>query len=259
MPWRIYPMKQKYTKRDGTVRIYDLKNKKWINCNKPYKPQKRGLEKKSLYSSRFGFLDLYNRKEQQDLKCPSGYSIGQCFNIMSKMWIGYHIAMSGADGGTSFEKMKKYAKAIQDVQKDMGIRTTSFPHLGLYGDALVLNNKEGQRVVFEDHSALKRQQEEYEKWEAEQAENAKKIQEKLLKPDKEKGEGIESFADDVGQSMMFLPEDEEEEAEPEVPEMLEPDEEKEEEIVTMTDDIPFQNQNQNDKRITKVRHVQNPL
>jgi len=251
MPWRNYPMKQKYTKRDGTVRIYDLKNKKWINWNKPYKPQKRGLEKKSLYSSRFGFLDLYNRKEQQGLKCPSGYSIGQCFNIMSKMWIGYRIALSGVDGGRSFEKMKKYAKAIQDVQKDMGIRTTSFPHLGLYGDALVLNNKEGQRVVFEDHSALKRQQEEYEKWEAE---NAKKIQEKLLKPDKEKGEGIESFADDVSPHEM-----EEAEEEEIVPEMLEPDEEKEEEIVTMTDDIPFQNQNQKDKRITKVRHVQNPL
>ena len=254
MPWRIYPMKQKYPKLDGTVSIYNVKNKKWIRSNKPYKPQKRGLEKKPLYSSRFGFLDLYNRKEQQDLKCPSGYSIGQCFNIMSKMWIGYRIALSGADGGRSFEKMKKYAKAIQDVQKDMGIRTTSFPHLGLYGDALVLNNKEGQRVVFEDHSARKRQQEEYEKWEAEQAENAKKIQEKLQKPDKEKGEEIESFADDV--SPYEMEEAEEEEI---VPEMLEPDEEKEEEIVTITDDIPFQNQNQKDKRITKVRHVQNPL
>jgi hypothetical protein len=32
--------------------------------------------------------------------------------------------------------MIKYAKAIQDVQKDMGIKTTSFPHLGLYGDIL---------------------------------------------------------------------------------------------------------------------------
>jgi hypothetical protein len=86
MPWRIYPMNQKYTKRDGTVSIYKLKNKKWVNSNKPYKPQKRGPEKKSLYSRRFGFLDLYNRKEQQGLICPSGYSISQCFNVMCKMW-----------------------------------------------------------------------------------------------------------------------------------------------------------------------------
>jgi hypothetical protein len=154
---------------------------------------------------------------------------------MSKMWIGYHIAMSGADGCRSFEKMKKYAKAIQDIQKDMGIPTTSFPHLGLYGDVLVLNNKEGQRVVFEDHSALKEKQEKYEKW---QAENAKKIQEKLQKPDKEKGEEIEEFADDVSPSEMQEADEDEI-----VPELLEADEEKEEEIVTVTDDIPFQNEN----------------
>jgi hypothetical protein len=236
MPWRIYPMKQKYTKRDGTVTVYEVKNKKWINSNKPYKPQKRGPEKKSLYSSRFGFLDLYNRKEQQGLICPSGYSISQCFNAMCKMWIGYHIAMNGADGSKSFEKMKKYAKAIQDVQKDMGIPTTSFPHLGLYGDALVLNNKKGERVVFEDHSELKKKQEEYEKWQAEQAESAKKIQEKLQKPDIEKGEEIIEFADDVSPYEM-------EEQEETVPDLLEPDEEKGEQILRMTDDIPFQNLN----------------
>ena len=63
MPWRIYPMKQKYTKKDGTVSVYLLKNKKWIDSNKPYKPQKIGLVKKSIWSNRFGFLDLYNRKE----------------------------------------------------------------------------------------------------------------------------------------------------------------------------------------------------
>ena len=44
------------------------------------------------------------------------------------------------------------------------------------------------RVVLEDHSELKKKQEEYEKWQAEQAERAKKIQEKLQKPDIEKGE-----------------------------------------------------------------------
>jgi hypothetical protein len=243
MPWRIYPMKQKYTKCDGTVRIYKVKNKKWIKSNKPYKPQKRGLEKKPLYSSRFGFLDLYNRKEQQDLKCPSGYSIGQCFNNMSKMWIGYHIARNGADGGRSFEKMKKYAKAIQDVQKDMGIPTTSFPHLGLYGDVLVLNNRKGERIVFEDHSALKAQQEEYDKWEAERTENSKKIQQELQKPEKEKQEELETFADDVGPS--YIEESEDDEEEEEVPDQLEPDEKEGETIIRMTDDIPFKSKDKN--------------
>jgi hypothetical protein len=224
-------MKQKYTKRDGTVSIYKLKNKKWINSNKPYKPQKRGLEKKPLYSSRFGFLDLYNRREQQELICPSGYSISQCFNAMCKMWAGYRIALNGADGGRSFEKMKKYAKAIQDVQKDMGIRTTSFPHLGLYGDVLILRDKEKDKLVVVDHSALKKKQDAYEKW---QAENVKKIQETLQKPDKEKGETIQEFADDV---YLYEMEDNEEK----VPDLLEPDEEEGQEAIIITDDTPFQN------------------
>ena len=126
--------------------------------------------------------------------------------------------------------MIKYAKAIQKVQEDMGIKTTSFPHLGIYGDVLILNDKNGNRAVFEDHSALKKKQEEYEKW---QAENAKKIQERLQKPNKEKGEVIESFVDDVSPYEM-------EDNEETISELLEPDEEKGEEILTITDDIPFQ-------------------
>jgi len=233
-------MNQKYTKLDGTVSIYKLKNKKWINSNKPYKPQKRGFEKLSIHSTRFGFLDLYNRKEQQELICPSGYSISQCFNVLRKLWYAYRRAI-GTDN--DIDKMEKYAKAIQDVQKDMGIKTASFPHLGLYGDVLVLNDKREKRLVFVNHSALKKKQEEYEKWQVEQAENAKKIQEKLQKPDKEKGEKIVTFADDVSAHAITEVENNEET----VPDLLEDkiDEEEEEEEIVMTDDTPFQNQNEN--------------
>ena len=138
------------------------------------------------------------------------------------------------------EKMIKYAKAIQGVQEDMGIKTTSFPHLGLYGDVLILNNKKGERIAFEDHSALKQKQQEYEKW---QAENAKKIQEELQKPDKEKGEEIQIFADDLSPGEM------DEDIEETVPDLLEAeaDEEKEEEEIVMTDDIPFQNRETRDE------------
>ena len=228
MPWRIYPMKQKYRKKDGTLSIYELKNRKWINSNKPYKPQKRGLEKKLIWSNRFGLLELYSRKEQQELKCPSGYSISQCFNILRKMWYSYHKARTQNEG---IERMEKYAKAIQSVQKDMGIKTTSFPHLGLYGDVFILNNKKGEQIVFEDHSELKKQQDKYDRW---MAKKAKRIQTKVLKPDKEKGETIESFADDsfsekyVDYESTYL-----------IPDVLEPDEEAGEEKITMTDDIPF--------------------
>lgn len=227
MPWRDYPIKQKYTKGDGTVRIYNVINRKWIKSNKPYKPQKRG-EAKPLWSKHFGFLGLYNRKEQQQLTCPSGYSISQCFNMLRKMWFGYHKSINYEK---DLEKSKKYAKKIQEVQEDMGIKTTSFPHLGLYGDELVLNDKAKGKLVFEDHSALKAKQEAYKKW---QVENAKKIQEFLQQPDKEKGQKIITFADDK-----YPLEIEEEDWEITVPHLLQPDEELGQERIVMTDNIPF--------------------
>jgi hypothetical protein len=228
MHLRTYTVNQKYVKnKHGDIGVYKKKIKKWIKSNRPYKPQKKGLEKKPIHSKRFGFLELYNRKEQQGLICPSGYSISQCFNVLRKMWYGYHKARRDEK---NYERMVKYAKAIQDVQKDMGIKTTSFPHLGLYGDVFILNDKNGNRAVFEDHSAQKKKQEEYEKW---QAKNAKNIQENLQRPDKERGESIITIADDV------FPYEMEDNVQT-VPQLLEPDEEKGEEILTITEDIPFQ-------------------
>jgi len=113
----------------------------------------------------------------------------------------------------------------------MGIKTTSFPHLRLYGDELILNNKKGERVVFEDHSALKKQQDEYDEW---MAQNAKKIQQNVSKPDKQKGEVIETYADNS-----FSEKYEEDDKDYLVPNALVPDEEEDEELITMADDIPF--------------------
>jgi hypothetical protein len=224
---RIYTVNQKYVKnRNGDIGVYKKKIKKWIRSNKPYKPQKRGPEKRSIFSERFGFLEQYNRKEQQGLICPSGYSISQCFNVLRKMWYGYHKARSNEK---SRRGMVKYAKAIQNVQKDMGIKTTSFPHLGMYGDVFILNDKHGNRIVCEDQSQLMKKQERYEK---RQAENAKKIMEFLQKPDKDKGEEIVTFVDDVSPYVKQANEQT-------VPNLLEPDVEKGEEILTIPDNIPF--------------------
>jgi len=117
------------------------------------------------------------------------------------------------------------------VQKDMGIKTTSFPHLGLYGDVFILNNKKGEQIVFEDHSERKKQQDKYDAW---MARKAKKLQAKALRPDKQKGEYIESFVDESF-SEKYVDED----MTPLIPDVLEPDEEAGEELITMTDDIPF--------------------
>ena len=107
-------MKQKYPKKDGTVSIYELKNKKWIYSNKPYKPQKKKTREKVIYGlADLDFPELYSRKEQQALKCPSGYRIGQCFNIMHKMWFAYHKAQHEEN----IERMEKYAKASSSSTK----------------------------------------------------------------------------------------------------------------------------------------------
>lgn len=113
MPWRWYPKFNKVVRADGTVATYKSRCKKWLKSHKPYRPQKRGFEKKSIWSNRFGFLELYNRKEQQELKCPSGYTIAQCFNVLSKLWHGYHRARIENEG---IESMEKYAKAIISTQ-----------------------------------------------------------------------------------------------------------------------------------------------
>jgi hypothetical protein len=233
MPWSYTVTTGANKRKDGTYgKRYKCLRRRWVSFIRG--PNKKALEKQAIYSTRFGFLDLYSSKEQVGLICPSGYSVRQCFGVMQKLWFGYHKARLQ---GEKLEEMIKYAKAIQNVQKDMGIKTTSFPHLGLYGDQFILHNKKDERVVFEDHSALKAQQEEYEQWESERAENAKKIQQELQKPEKEKQEELESFADDVGPGMLGGPDEEEEEKE--VPDQLEPDEEEEEEEVVMTDDVPF--------------------
>jgi hypothetical protein len=226
MPWRTYTSNQKYTKRDGKVSVYPLKSKKWIKSKKSYKPQKRGLAKKPIWSNRFGLLELYNRREQQELKCPSGYSISQCFNVLRKTWYGYRRALAEWD----IQSMQKYSRAIQSVQRDMGIKTTSFPHLGIYGDEFILNNKQGERLVFEDHSALKKKQDEYDEW---AAENAKKIQQQELQPDVETGEKVISIADTSyrikRKANIKL-----------IPDALIPDEDEGEELITVPDEIPFQ-------------------
>ena len=228
MPFRNYLVKQKCTNKHGDVRVYAKIIRKWIKSKVPYKPQNRGPKREPIVT-RFGFLDMYNRKEQQEMICPSGYSIGQCFNVLRKLWYAYRRAK-----GTENDiiKMKKYAKAIQDVQKDMGMQTASFPDLELYGDLFVRNDKNGKRIIFEVHSVLKKEQEEYEKWEKEQAKNSKKIQRKLQKPNKGKGEAIVTFVDDVFPYEM-------QDYEETVPQVLRPDREKGEEILTRADNIPF--------------------
>ena len=130
----------------------------------------------------------------------------------------------------------------------MGIKTASFPHIGIFGDVFILNNKNGERIVSRNDSALKKKQEEFEK---RQAENSRKIQEVLQKPDIEKGETIVTFADDVYPYKVEYNEET-------VPDLLEPYEEAGEEEIVFVDDIPFQN-NPNGDRAKNANKIQEVL
>src|SRR5206468_4598548 len=118
MPWSYTVTTGANKRKDGTYgKRYKCLRRRWVSFIRG--PKKKGFEKQSIYSTRFGFLDLYSNKEQTGLICPSGYNIRQCFGTLSKLWNGYHRARLN---GEKLEQMIKYAKAIQGVQKDMGIK-----------------------------------------------------------------------------------------------------------------------------------------
>ena len=94
----------------------------------------------------------------------------------------------------------------------MGLRTTSFPHLGIFGDVLVLRDyKTGQYGEEIDHSELKERQElekEREKFE----EIAPLIEQEIVKnleiapliqPDIEKGEELLIITDEISRSPKY--------------------------------------------------------
>src|SRR5678815_4703702 len=90
----------------------------------------------TMWSKRFGYLDTYTYNERKLLKCPSGYTFGQGMHALRRLWFAYKSSKSEEN----IAKMKHYARAIQEVQEDMGLKTTSFPHLGIFGDVLVFRD-----------------------------------------------------------------------------------------------------------------------
>jgi len=110
-----------------------------------------------------------------------------------RLWTAYKISKSEAN----IDKMVHYARAIQEVQEDIGFKTTSFPHLGIYGDNLIFNDhrSRGRKIAVEvDHSHLKEK--------AQLEEEKKKLEENvslpiLLEPDEEKGEELITIADEI--------------------------------------------------------------
>lgn len=175
----------------------------------------------SIHSKRFGYMDSYTDKEQSQLICPSGFSFKQGIGKLYKLWWSYRFNKRRED----FEKMMSAAKKIQEVQKDLGLKTTSFPHLGLYGDILMLYEKKNQKAVNEDHSELKASQELLEK-----KQEVLVLADKMNKILKERREPEQRREPEERR------EPEQRREEPSVPLLLTPT--AEQEIQIFTDDIP---------------------
>jgi hypothetical protein len=186
---RLYKFKKKHVRKDGTVTIGPNRQWKWVKGEtKQRKYRPRGQA--TMWSKRFGYLDTYTYNERKLLKCPSGYTFGQGMHALHRLWFAYKSSKSEEN----IAKMKHYARAIQEVQEDMGLKTTSFPHLGIFGDVLVFrDHKTGQYGEEIDHSELKERQE-FE-------EERKKFEEiaPLIKADIEKGEELLIITDDIPQ------------------------------------------------------------
>ena len=255
MHQRVYYSNRKRFHKDGTPYISVQRFTKWIKSKtiqRKYRP--RG-QAKVLWSKRFGYLDVYTRKEQNDLICPSGYTFGQGMNKLRKLWYCYMKSKARSD----ITKMEYYARIIQKTQDDLGLKTTSFPHLGIYGDVLMfLDHKTGNPKIEIDHSELKEKQD-MEEAKEKFAEIAPFIE---LQPDIEKGEELVTIEDEVplplpkpepryrvkhGNRMHYSKKRDEEWTCEKCDEIVPPGRNhicklKEEEgsnVVTMTDDIPF--------------------
>lgn len=255
MQLRLYKFKKKHVRKDGTVTIGPNRQWKWVKgATKQRKYRPRG-QAKTLWSKRFGYLDNYTYNERKLLKCPSGYTFGQGMHGLHRLWFAYKISKSESN----INKMEHYARAIQEVQEDMGLKTSSFPHLGIFGDVLVFrDNKSGEMGEEIDHSELKEKQE-LEEQKEKFAEIAPFIE---LKPDIEKGEELITITDEIpqpqsqkekryrikhGNRMHYSKKRDEEWTCEKCDEIVYPGENhicalKEEEgsnVITMTDDIPF--------------------
>jgi hypothetical protein len=175
--------------------IYKETQWKWVKYNSPqkkYRPRGTGMQ---MWSKRFGYLDSYTTAERRLLVCPSGYTFPQGMNKLNKVWWGY----LRSKNENNIERMEHYARQIQDVQEDLGLKTTSFPHLGIYGDQLTLYDHSMSRKdsppkvsVYIDHIQELEEQNE---------ERDKELQEiaPLIEADESKGEELITISDEIPQ------------------------------------------------------------
>jgi len=215
---------QKYRWKDGSVHYYRKAYKKWVKHKtsviKKRMPHIKNREPSDIFSKRFGYIDVYSRREQNYLMCPSGFSFTQGMGKLYKLWRGYVIAKENEN---DIERARGFAKDIQKVQEDLGLPTTSFPHLGVYGDIFKLYETKKRPAVEEDHSELK---------------EAQKLAEKKLE--------VVILADEMNKirkkEIQIQGQEQEQEVkeqrEPAVPLLLTPG--VEQEIVIFTDDIPLE-------------------
>jgi hypothetical protein len=84
------------------------------------------INRSALPAPRFHRTELLHIEHRTRL-LESGYFESQTWGALHKAWKGYVIAKNKYE----FELMEYYASVIQKLQKELGLRISSFPELGL--------------------------------------------------------------------------------------------------------------------------------
>jgi hypothetical protein len=105
------------------------------------------------YLKKFRNVQLSQFRADKWIPCPSGYTRGQGWNCLFRAWLGYKIANNPRNGETIQDKLF-WAQTIQNIQTDLGLKRSSFPHLSLAGDVIFAYAIEKELELQDQHDEL---------------------------------------------------------------------------------------------------------
>jgi hypothetical protein len=105
------------------------------------------------YEKKFKNVQLSQFRADKWIPCPSGYTRGQGWNCLFRAWLGYKIANNPRNGETIQDKLF-WAQMIQNIQTDLGLKRSSFPHLSLAGDVIFAYAIEKELELQDQHDEL---------------------------------------------------------------------------------------------------------
>ena len=135
------------------VRLLRSENKSGRSNRRHFARQNHRKKTSDQYLKKFKNVVLSEFSADHWVPCPSGYTRGQGWSALSKAWLGYRIANNPKNGETFQDKLG-WATTIQNIQTDMGLQRSSFPHLGLLGDSVFTYDLKKESDLQTEHDEL---------------------------------------------------------------------------------------------------------